>query len=49
MLWKMLLAINLANQKRFKDLKMKKYHLKLQEDLIINLADRPHIAVWGKR
>lgn len=34
--------------KSFKDLKLKKYHLKLQEDLIINLADRPHIAVWGK-
>ena len=34
--------------KSFKDLKMKKYHLKLQEGLIINLADRPHIAVWGK-
>lgn len=31
-----------------KDLKMKKYHLKLQEGLVINLADRPHIAVWGK-
>ena len=27
---------------------MKKYHLKLQEGLVINLADRPHIAVWGK-
>lgn len=34
--------------KSFKDLKLKKYHLKLQEGLIINLADRPHIAVWGK-
>lgn len=34
--------------KTFKDLKMKKYHLKLQEGLVINLADRPHIAVWGK-
>lgn len=34
--------------KSFKDLKMKKYHLKLQEGLTINLADRPHIAVWGK-
>lgn len=31
-----------------KDLKMKKYHLKLQKGLVINLADRPHIAVWGK-
>lgn len=34
--------------KTFKDLKMKKYHLKLQKGLVINLADRPHIAVWGK-
>lgn len=34
--------------KSFKDLKLKKYHLKLQEGLVINLADRPHIAVWGK-
>lgn len=34
--------------KTLKDLKMKKYHLKLQEGLVINLADRPHIAVWGK-
>lgn len=34
--------------KSFKDLKLKKYHLKLQEGLIINLADRPHIAIWGK-
>lgn len=34
--------------KIFKDLKMKKYHLKLQKGLVINLADRPHIAVWGK-
>lgn len=34
--------------KTFKDLKMKKYHLKLQEGLVINLADRPHIAIWGK-
>lgn len=34
--------------KSFKDLKLKKYHLKLQGGLIINLADRPHIAVWGK-
>lgn len=33
--------------KTFKDLKMKKYHLKLQKGLVINLADRPHIAVWG--
>lgn len=32
----------------FKDLKMKKYHLKLQKGLVINLADRPHIAIWGK-
>lgn len=31
-----------------KDLKMKKYHLKLQKGLVINLADRPHIAIWGK-
>ena len=31
-----------------KDLKMEKYHLKLQKGLVINLADRPHIAVWGK-
>ena len=31
-----------------KDLKMKKYHLKLQNGLVINLADRPHIAIWGK-
>lgn len=34
--------------KTFKDLKMKKYHLKLQKGLVINLTDRPHIAVWGK-
>lgn len=34
--------------KTFKDLRMKKYHLKLQKGLVINLADRPHIAVWGK-
>ena len=34
--------------KTLKDLKMKKYHLKIQEGLVINLADRPHIAVWGK-
>lgn len=34
--------------KSFKDLKMKKYYLKLQEGLTINLADRPHIAIWGK-
>lgn len=31
-----------------KDLLMKKYHLKLQKGLVINLADRPHIAIWGK-
>jgi hypothetical protein len=31
-----------------KDLMMKKYHLKLQKGLVINLADRPHIAIWGK-
>lgn len=31
-----------------KDLRMKKYHLKLQKGLVINLADRPHIAIWGK-
>lgn len=34
--------------KAFKDLLMKKYHLKLQKGLVINLADRPHIAIWGK-
>lgn len=34
--------------KSSKDLKMKKYHLKLQKGLVINLADRPHIAIWGK-
>lgn len=34
--------------KTFKDLRMKKYHLKLQKGLVINLADRPHIAIWGK-
>ena len=31
-----------------KDLLMKNYHLKLQKGLVINLADRPHIAIWGK-
>ena len=31
-----------------KDLMMKKYHLKLQKGLVINLTDRPHIAIWGK-
>lgn len=34
--------------KTFKDLRMKKYQLKLQKGLVINLADRPHIAIWGK-
>lgn len=44
---------NVGSDKTFRprnlaDLKTENYHLKLQEDLIINLADRPHIAVWGR-
>ena len=35
--------------KSFKDLKMKKYHLKLQEGLIINLADRHILQFGGKQ
>jgi ABC-type ATPase involved in cell division len=34
--------------KTLEDLNMGNYRLKLQEDLILNLGERPHIAVWGK-
>lgn len=40
-----------ANQtflpKRINDLVQKPYLLELQKDLVVNLADVPHIAVWG--
>lgn len=32
----------------FNDIKAEKYILKLQENLTINLSERPHVAVWGK-
>lgn len=32
----------------FEDLQAKNHEIKLQNDLIINLADSPHIIIWGK-
>lgn len=34
--------------KGLEDLKMKKYHVKLQDDVIINMSTHPHFAIWGK-
>lgn len=34
--------------KSIKDFKIKKYKIKLQKGLTINLVDLPHIAVWGQ-
>lgn len=46
-------AEDVATDKTFrpatiKDLQMKSHEIKLQEGLTINLADRPHIIIWGK-
>lgn len=34
--------------KRLGEMKQKSHEIKLQNDLIINLADKPHIIAWGK-
>lgn len=34
--------------KTLEEIKQKSHEIKLQNDLIINLADKPHIIVWGK-
>lgn len=34
--------------KSLKEMKQKSYEIKLQNDLVINLAEKPHIIVWGK-
>jgi ABC-type ATPase involved in cell division len=30
------------------EMKQKSHEIKLQEDLVVNLADKPHIIAWGK-
>lgn len=34
--------------KSLEEMKQKSHEIKLQNDLIINLADKPHIIAWGK-
>lgn len=34
--------------RKIEDLKAEKYKIKLQNDLIIDLSERAHIAIWGK-
>jgi len=34
--------------KSLEEMKKKSHEIKLQNDLIINLADKPHIIAWGK-
>ena len=46
--WAEKVGVNQAlNPQRMDDFRQKPYFVQLQKDLKINLADTPHIAVWG--